>query len=60
MTNEILRPVYFLSDSMGITAETLGNTLLTQFRANQFDRVTIPFITTAEQSLQRPSKPYPL
>jgi hypothetical protein len=45
-----LRPVYFLSDSTGITAETLGNTLLTQFPVDNFDRVTIPFITTAEQA----------
>ncbi|WP_285245246.1 pyruvate, water dikinase regulatory protein [Pseudarthrobacter sp. fls2-241-R2A-127] len=45
-----LRPVYFLSDSTGITAETLGNTLLTQFPVADFDRITIPFITTAEQA----------
>ncbi len=50
MTNDDLRPVYFLSDSTGITAETLGSTLLTQFPANNFDRITIPFITTAEQA----------
>ncbi|MGN7198526.1 pyruvate, water dikinase regulatory protein [Arthrobacter sp. SAFR-044] len=50
MTTAALRPVYFLSDSTGITAETLGNTLLTQFPVDNFDRVTIPFITTAEQA----------
>jgi [pyruvate, water dikinase]-phosphate phosphotransferase / [pyruvate, water dikinase] kinase len=50
MTNDDRRPVYFLSDSTGITAETLGNTLLTQFPANNFDRITVPFITTAEQA----------
>jgi regulator of PEP synthase PpsR (kinase-PPPase family) len=50
MTNDDPRPVYFLSDSTGITAETLGNTLLTQFPANNFDRLTIPFITTATQA----------
>ena len=50
MTNDDLRPVYFLSDSTGITAETLGNTLLTQFPANNFDRITVPFITTVEQA----------
>ena len=50
MTNDDLRPVYFLSDSTGITAETLGNTLLTQFPANDFDRITVPFITTVEQA----------
>ena len=50
MTTDALRPVYFLSDSTGITAETLGNTLLTQFPGNNFDRITIPFITTVEQA----------
>ena len=50
MTNDDLRPVYFLSDSTGITAETLGNTLLTQFPASNFDRITVPFITTVEQA----------
>ncbi|WP_426998755.1 pyruvate, water dikinase regulatory protein [Pseudarthrobacter sp. N5] len=50
MTNDDPRPVYFLSDSTGITAETLGNTLLTQFPASNFDRTTIPFITTVQQA----------
>ena len=50
MTKDDPRPVYFLSDSTGITAETLGNTLLTQFPANNFDRITVPFITTVEQA----------
>ncbi|GAA1263284.1 pyruvate, water dikinase regulatory protein [Arthrobacter pascens] len=42
--------VFFLSDSTGITAETLGNTLLTQFPAQHPERRTIPFITTVEQA----------
>ncbi|MFE4196977.1 pyruvate, water dikinase regulatory protein [Paenarthrobacter sp. NPDC056912] len=42
--------VFFLSDSTGITAETLGNTLLTQFPTQGLDRRTIPFITTEEQA----------
>jgi regulator of PEP synthase PpsR (kinase-PPPase family) len=42
--------VFFLSDSTGITAETLGNTLLTQFPSRHLERRTIPFITTAEQA----------
>ncbi|MFC9334293.1 pyruvate, water dikinase regulatory protein [Arthrobacter sp. NPDC057009] len=42
--------VFFLSDSTGITAETLGNTLLTQFPARRLERRTIPFITTVEQA----------
>ncbi len=42
--------VFFLSDSTGITAETLGNTLLTQFPGHRLERRTIPFITTVEQA----------
>lgn len=42
--------VFFLSDSTGITAETLGNTLLTQFPAQRLERRTIPFITTVDQA----------
>lgn len=50
MTNEFPRQVFFISDSTGITAETLGNTLLTQFPDNNFERTTIPFIMTVEQA----------
>jgi regulator of PEP synthase PpsR (kinase-PPPase family) len=42
--------VFFLSDSTGITAETLGNTLLTQFPGRRLERRTIPFITSVEQA----------
>jgi [pyruvate, water dikinase]-phosphate phosphotransferase / [pyruvate, water dikinase] kinase len=41
-------PVYFLSDSTGISAETMGNALLMQFPDTVFERTTIPFITTVE------------
>jgi [pyruvate, water dikinase]-phosphate phosphotransferase / [pyruvate, water dikinase] kinase len=40
------RPVFFLSDGTGITAETLGNTLLTQFEGVTFHKTTLPFITS--------------
>lgn len=42
------RPVFFLSDGTGITAETFGNTLLTQFPQESFARETVPFISTPE------------
>ncbi|HVT35500.1 MAG TPA: kinase/pyrophosphorylase, partial [Nevskiaceae bacterium] len=44
------RHVYFLSDGTGITAETLGNTLLTQFASAEFRKMTLPFINTAEKA----------
>lgn len=43
--------VFFLSDSTGITAETLGNTLLTQFPGQPFERRTIPFIASVEEAM---------
>lgn len=43
------RTVFFLSDRTGITAEMLGNSLLTQFEEITFQRVTIPFVDSAER-----------
>jgi regulator of PEP synthase PpsR (kinase-PPPase family) len=39
------RPVFFVSDSTGITAETLGNALLAQFEDLDLDKVTLPFVS---------------
>ena len=43
------RTVFFLSDRTGITAEMLGNSLLTQFEEFDFQRVTIPFVDSPER-----------
>ena len=43
------RTVFFISDRTGITAEMLGNSLLTQFEDFQFNRVTIPFVDSPEK-----------
>ena len=43
-------PVFFLSDSTGISAETMGNALLIQFPDLRFERRLIPFITTVEEA----------
>ncbi len=43
-------PVFFLSDSTGISAETMGNALLIQFPDMHFERRLIPFITTVEEA----------
>lgn len=40
------RSVYFVSDSTGITAETLGNALLANFPGTRFRRQTAPFVST--------------
>jgi len=42
------RAVYFVSDSTGITAETVGSALLANFPGVEFERHTIPFVDTIE------------
>ena len=44
------RRVFFVSDSTGITVETLGNALLSQFDHVGFTTATIPFVTDAAQA----------
>jgi [pyruvate, water dikinase]-phosphate phosphotransferase / [pyruvate, water dikinase] kinase len=43
-------PVFFLSDSTGISAETMGNALLIQFPHLTFERRLIPFISSVEEA----------
>lgn len=38
------RHVFMLSDGTGITAEALGDSLITQFEHTEFDKITIPYI----------------
>ncbi len=45
------RTVFFISDGTGITAETLGHTLLTQFEDLERREITLPFIDTPERAL---------
>lgn len=50
------RSVFFVSDSTGITAETLGHALLSQFETLEFEQVTIPFVGDegqAREAVQR-------
>ena len=46
------RSVFFVSDSTGITAETLGHALLAQFETLDFSQVTIPFVADEEQAYE--------
>jgi hypothetical protein len=50
------RTVFFVSDQTGVTAETMGHSLLTQFEGLEFRQVTLPFISTvdkAEEAVRR-------
>lgn len=42
------RAVFYVSDRTGITAEALGNSLLTQFDTFEFKKTTIPFVDSME------------
>jgi len=44
------RTVFFLSDQTGVTAETLGHSLLTQFNGQEFRQVTLPFIDSDDKA----------
>lgn len=44
------RTVFFVSDQTGVTAETLGHSLLTQFDGVEFVQVTVPFVDTVDKA----------
>ncbi len=44
------RPVFFVSDRTGITSETLGHALLTQFSSITFEYFSLPFITSEHKA----------
>jgi hypothetical protein len=44
------RTVFFVSDQTGVTAETMGHSLLTQFDGPEFRQVTLPFISSADKA----------
>ncbi len=50
------RTVYFLSDQTGVTAETLGHSLLTQFNGQNFRQVTLPFIDSEDKAREAVKK----
>ncbi|QQS16498.1 MAG: kinase/pyrophosphorylase [Neisseriales bacterium] len=52
------RSVFFVSDRTCITAESLGNMLLTQFNTFEFQRETIPFVDSKEKASEVIAKIY--
>ena len=49
-THPVERNVFFLSDRTGITAELLGQSLLTQFETVKFNTQTIPYVDDEEKA----------
>ena len=50
------RTVFFVSDQTGVTAETMGHSLLTQFDGLDFRPITLPFITTLDKAREAVGK----
>lgn len=50
------RTIFFLSDQTGVTAETLGHSLLTQFDSQKFRQVTLPFIDSEDKAREAVAK----
>jgi regulator of PEP synthase PpsR (kinase-PPPase family) len=48
----VQRTVFFVSDQTGVTAETLGHSLLTQFDQVEFKAVTLPFVDSVDKAEQ--------
>jgi regulator of PEP synthase PpsR (kinase-PPPase family) len=46
------RTVFYVSDQTGVTAETMGHSLLTQFEGVEFRAITLPFIATPDKALE--------
>jgi regulator of PEP synthase PpsR (kinase-PPPase family) len=44
------RTVFFISDQTGVTAETLGHSLLTQFDSLDYKPVTVPFVDSVDKA----------
>ena len=44
------RPVFYVSDGTGITAETIGHSVLTQFTETSFESTRISFVDTLERA----------
>ena len=47
---DAVRPVFYVSDGTGITAETIGHSLLTQFSGNRFQTDRLPFVDTPDKA----------
>jgi [pyruvate, water dikinase]-phosphate phosphotransferase / [pyruvate, water dikinase] kinase len=44
------RTVFFVSDQTGVTAETMGHSLMTQFEGLEFRPVTVPFVSDVDKA----------
>ena len=50
MGQQLRRTVFFVSDRTGISVETLGRGLLSQFEEMEFTQIALPFVDTEEKA----------
>lgn len=50
MTDTAIRSAFFISDGTGITAETLGHSLLAQFPDGRFRQIRCPFVDSIDKA----------
>ena len=50
------RPVFYVSDGTGITAETIGHSMLTQFSGIRFQTDRLPFVDTPDKAREAASR----
>jgi regulator of PEP synthase PpsR (kinase-PPPase family) len=46
------RAAFFISDRTGITAETIGLSLISQFESINFNRITLPFVDSQDKAME--------
>ncbi|NMG65375.1 pyruvate, phosphate dikinase/phosphoenolpyruvate synthase regulator [Azoarcus indigens] len=51
MSDTPIRSVFFISDGTGITAETLGHSLLAQFPESRMRQIRIPFVDDLDKAI---------
>ncbi len=56
MSDTPIRSVFFISDGTGITAETLGHSLLAQFPQSRIRQVRIPFVDDLDKAIDCASR----
>jgi hypothetical protein len=56
MSMDAARPVFYVSDGTGITAETIGHSLLTQFAGVRFATDRLPFVDSADKAREAAAK----
>ena len=52
MSTKKIQNVFFISDGTGITIESLGQSLFTQFPETEFERFVFPFVSKQEEAIR--------